>query len=70
MEIKKIIGGCILILAFMSCTGCVATYDHKVMGTIESGLHEQYRAELQTDDFIIEMRKLDLKEMKLKHELK
>jgi len=70
---KKIIGGGVLaalVFAFMGCSGCVATYDHRITGSIESGLHEQHRAELQTDDFIIEMRKLDMEEMKLKAELK
>lgn len=65
---KKIIAGgsalAFIVVAFMSISGCVASYDHKIMGSMEgaAGLHESYRVELQTDDFILEMRKLDMEE--------
>jgi len=68
---KKLVGGSIIgiiVMCFMSISGCIATYEHKVSGSIESGLTDAYRAELQTDDFIIEMRKLDMKERKLELE--
>jgi len=70
---KKLVGGSIIgiiVMCFMSISGCIATYEHKVMGSVETGLHDSYRAELQTDDFIIEMRKLDMKERKLELENK
>jgi len=63
---KKILAGsgilAIIFAAAMTISGCVATYDHKVMGSMgsEAGIHESYRVELQTDDFILEMRKLDM----------
>jgi len=69
---KKLVGGSIIgiiVMCFMSISGCIATYDHKVQGTETLGMHDSHRVELQTDDFILEMRKMDMKELKLLKEL-
>ena len=60
---KKIVGGgivAVIVALMMSISGCVATYSHKVMGDLASGNFEEvYKVDVQTDDFILEMRKLD-----------
>lgn len=64
---KKIIGGSVvaaLVGVAMTISGCTMTYTHNIIGDLTKGLEESYKVELQTDDFIIKMREMDLREQK------
>ena len=64
---KKIVGGGIvaaIIAGLMSIGGCVATYNHKIVGPQAIQMEESYRVELQTDDFILKMKNLEQERIK------
>jgi len=61
---KAVAGGGIVALlaaAIMSVSGCVVTYNHKIIGADVIQLEESYRVELMTDDFVIKMKELEAK---------